>query len=112
MLPLLSARCKMSNFEYTPSKNYDLLVKQFRSMAQLVRALEAEGTMLKKHVSLLENQLALSSDTEINALREANEQLTGDLLAKEVERDALKAELGATSRMLAEFLVAIANWGR
>jgi len=82
----------MSQFEFTPEKTYEFLLKQANGMALLIRGLEKKKAFQHVSMAQMARELAMQGYEEINAQRDINEKLTNEIMALEAERDALKAE--------------------
>jgi hypothetical protein len=91
-----------SGFSFTPSDNYNLLLKQAFAMSSLIRSLERQRSIQRHSIDVLQQELSAVSRTEIDALRNTNEVLTN-----EVEQQAKRiAELEAVLRDAADYLSA------
>lgn len=66
------------NFSFTPSDDYNLLLKQSQAMACLIRSLEGQRDIQTARMIGMERRLAETDRSELDALRNTNEMLTNE----------------------------------
>lgn len=78
------------NFSFTPSDDYNLLLKQSKAMAGLIRSLEGQRDIQTARMIGMERRLAETDRSELDALRNTNEMLTNEAEQQAKEIEALR----------------------
>jgi predicted RNase H-like nuclease (RuvC/YqgF family) len=75
----------------SPSKDYDTLVLQFKALQRLLKSKQEQITLLNNQVRTLQRECLISQQTvsDLNALRDLNEQLTNRVLFLETACEEL-----------------------
>ena len=93
----------MTQFEFTPSKDYESLLHQANAMSMLIRAMEKQKSFQNIKIGDLARELALQGYEEINAQRTTNEILTDGIDALEKKLTMYKNALELIAQDKAEW---------
>lgn len=102
----------MTQFEFSPAKDYDGLLRQAVAMAMLIRSMEKQKAFQSIKLEDMARELALHGHEEINAQRETNSILTNEVEALEKQLTVYKNALTLIAMDKAEFDNATAEMER
>lgn len=86
----------MAQFEFTPAKDYDGLLKQANAMTMLIRSIEKQRAFQNVKIGDMARELAIQGFEEINAQRDMNERLTNEISKLERRIDELTYSLSVS----------------
>lgn len=85
----------MHSTDVEPSKDYDTLVRQFKALQRLLKSKEQQMVLLNESVHELRRECLISQQivSDVDALREVNQQLTERVLELEQQIEDLEFEI-------------------
>lgn len=83
----------MHSTDVEPSKDYDMLVRQFKSLQRLLKSKEQQLSHYRKENADLTNQLLAVHPDVLDSEREVNQQLTDRVLELEQQIEDLEFEI-------------------